>query len=201
MYEITDLALIEDVKKNNSSESLVKLADRHAGIFLQIAKRYTGGTETVRFPLEDVLDQREAIIFDAIKDFDTTKGFKFQTWLGSKVKYFCLNSFKQHCRYVPVEPSVMQYIVDSRGPINSPEEHQRADLEINYVLSVLSQVQDSRIRRIINMRYFSENKKHSKFAYIARRLDMSTQGVIDLHNKFISLIRRKIKAEDNMDKI
>ena len=66
--------------------------------------------------------------------------------------------------------------------------------------NILSQLKDSRIRKIFSLRYSSAEKKPS-WCIIAEKLQISTQTAINLHNKGISILRKKIKSEKFLDNV
>jgi DNA-directed RNA polymerase sigma subunit (sigma70/sigma32) len=61
------------------------------------------------------------------------------------------------------------------------------------VFNITNKQKDKRIKKIIDMRYgLSYNKPHS-WKEIAESLNMSIQGCIDIHDKFLNKIRKDIQ--------
>ena len=57
----------------------------------------------------------------------------------------------------------------------------------------LKREKDERVKKIIDIRYGVDNNKLTPWRKIAEELDMSIQGCINIHNKFIN----KVKKEGN----
>jgi len=57
----------------------------------------------------------------------------------------------------------------------------------------LEKESDDRVKKIVDMRYGSSNNKLTPWRAIADNLDLSIQGCINIHNKFIN----KVKSEIN----
>ena len=57
----------------------------------------------------------------------------------------------------------------------------------------LKKESDERVKKIVDMRYGSSNNKLTPWRAIANSLDLSIQGCINIHNKFIN----KVKSEIN----
>ena len=59
---------------------------------------------------------------------------------------------------------------------------------------------DKRIKLIFSMRYSREEKKPS-WCVVAQKLEISTQTAINLHNRGIKILRKKIKSEMFLDNV
>ena len=57
----------------------------------------------------------------------------------------------------------------------------------------LEKEKDHRVKKIIDMRYNVSDNKLTPWRKIAKEVDMSIQGCINIHNKFIN----KVKKEGN----
>ena len=57
----------------------------------------------------------------------------------------------------------------------------------------LKEEKDERVKKIIDMRYGSCDNKVTPWRFIAEELEMSIQGCINVHNRFIN----KVKKEGN----
>ena len=65
------------------------------------------------------------------------------------------------------------------------------------ILSLIQKLKDKRINTIYKMRYFSDKKK--SWNDIAKKLNLSTQTVINLHNKTIKILKNKLTSINNSD--
>ena len=69
-----------------------------------------------------------------------------------------------------------------------------------YTENILSQLKDSRVQEIFSLRYSKEEKKPS-WSSIASKMNMSTQTAINLHNKGLSMLRKKMDSKKLLDNI
>jgi DNA-directed RNA polymerase specialized sigma subunit len=69
-----------------------------------------------------------------------------------------------------------------------------------YIFEILNSLQDQRIHKIYNLRYFS-NKKNMPWKKIGKKLNISTQTAINLHNKAMVLLKNKLNSKNCFDKI
>ena len=63
--------------------------------------------------------------------------------------------------------------------------------EIKNVIHVISKIKDDRVRKIFKMRYCSD-KKLTPWKKIAKKLDLSIQGCINIHNKHLTEIKKYV---------
>ena len=63
---------------------------------------------------------------------------------------------------------------------------------IKKVIEIAKKNPDKRIKKILDMRYSLTYNKPSSWKEIAIKLNMSIQGCIDIHNKFIQKIKKEI---------
>lgn len=198
---LNDEQLIEKIRTDNCSDSVVELSRRHKALVVQVSKKYANAAHCSGVSLGDFLDDTNYIIFEAAKGFDETKNVKFSTWLGNRVRYHCLNTLnKQSKYYSPDQEEFTDHLADS---IANEKEYDKSLIheQMEYVLNILRQLKDRRIETIFRMRYLGGGNKKVSFSVIAKHLKMSTQGVIDLHNDFVAFLSEKMRAESNMDKI
>ena len=138
--------------------------------------------------------KKNLIIWNSAKTFNTEKNVKFSTWLANQVKYSCLNEInkKSKDRLVTLEDDMLDVLKEP------PEEEDSGIFE--YTNNILKQLRDNRIQNIFSMRYSKEVKKPS-WSLIAKRLDISTQTAINLHNRGLEILRKKIKSNKFLDNV
>jgi hypothetical protein len=90
--QVEDIVLIKNVKEKNCSESLAELINRHAGICDTVARKYSGLSRCSGVAFEDFFENHKYIIYEATKDYDDSFGTKFVTWVGNKMRFYCLNT-------------------------------------------------------------------------------------------------------------
>jgi hypothetical protein len=64
-------------------------------------------------------------------------------------------------------------------------------------------MKDYRISKVFNFRYFSSDKKDSSWEIVAKKIGVSTQTAINLHNKGKRVLKKKLLSSDlnYLDKI
>jgi DNA-directed RNA polymerase sigma subunit (sigma70/sigma32) len=88
---LTDFELSNKVKNENCSISLEELIKRHAGICDVMAKKFSfSNNYTTGVGYFDLFSEHKMIIYEAAKEFDVEKNVKFVTFVGSKMRFFCL---------------------------------------------------------------------------------------------------------------
>ena len=192
---LNDLHLIKRIKDKNCEKSLIELSERHSGLYFKIIKKYSKSFFANNIDLNEATADKNLIIWNSAKNFKEDKNVKFSTWLANQVKYFCLNTLnkKSKDRLVATEDQILDSL--NEKPITQKHENL-----FEFTGNILSQLKDSRIRKIFSLRYSSAEKKPS-WCIIAEKLQISTQTAINLHNKGISILRKKIKSEKFLDNV
>ena len=58
--------------------------------------------------------------------------------------------------------------------------------------TILNKEKDLRIKKIIDLRYNVDNNKLTPWRKISESLDMSIQGCINIHNRFINKVKKEL---------
>ena len=194
MQRKTDLELVNGIKNENCSDCLKELFDRHSAICVDVCLKYSRSLTANGVIVSDILDQKEYLIYKSASSYDSTKGSKFSTWLANQMRYFCLNSMNKNRLYATEEES-MNSIVNRNS--YQAQDSSVTD-KVDFVKNIISQVKDSRVKKIFKIRYFNGNRKKTPWAKVAKELGVSTQTAINLHNKTIKLIKRKMETKENV---
>jgi RNA polymerase sigma factor (sigma-70 family) len=191
---LTDNCLVEKVKAESCEDSLLELSKRHAGLCFKIMKRYSKSFSVNNININEKHAEKNLIIWHSAKSFNTEKNVKFSTWLANQIKYNCLNELnkKSKDRLVTLEDYMLD-VLDER--------QEDKDTRIfEYTENILSQLKDSRVQKIFSLRYSKEEKKPS-WSSIATKMNMSTQTAINLHNKGLFMLRKKMDSKKLLDNI
>jgi len=192
---VSDNYLVERIKLANCEESLGELIKRHSAICFKVIKRYASIFYANNINIIDASSDKNLIIWNSAKSFNIDKNVKFSTWLANQVKYSCLNALnkKSKDRLVATEDEILEILKE-----RPDEEPERTLFE--FTGNILSQLKDQRIKQIFSMRYSTLDKKPS-WCKVAEELKVSTQTAINLHNRGIAVLRKKISSEKFLDSI
>lgn len=192
---VSDNYLVERIRIVNCENSLEELIKRHSPLCFKIIKRYAGTFYANNIDIIEASSDKNLIIWNSAKSFRAGKKVKFSTWLANQVKYSCLNALnrKSKDRLVSTEDEILDILKEK-----VPEEDNNNLFE--FTDNILKQLRDKRIKQIFSMRYSAHSKKPS-WCMVAKQLNVSTQTAINLHNRGIEILRKKIKSEKFLDSI
>jgi RNA polymerase sigma factor (sigma-70 family) len=193
----TDLELILEVKDHCNSEALKELECRHTGIYNQMVKRYYRHMVDFGINPDDVINDKLLIIYKSALNFDPSKNVKFSTWLGNQARYYCLNCINKHNLLVNMDNHSVNNIIE-KNQIKTSQKSDGFRENSDMIFSILNRIKDKRIYKIFKMRYFNE-KKLTPWSKISKKLKISTQTAINLHNKGKDLLKNKLTSKYNLD--
>ena len=197
-----DRLLIKSIKRDKCSPCISAIKEKHIGLVLSIYSRYGKSLSNLHFYQEDFNQEIDYIIFNSIKRFDLRyKKIKFSTWLGEQVKFFCLNKITElnKLKTISAEPETITKIIDDCFNSNNTKEN---DELCQYIFHLLEQIKDERILKIFKMRYFDGAKKMT-WTEIGEALipPITNQTCLNLHNKTIKFLRKKVLSKISSDAI
>ena len=196
---MTDSQLVQKIKKNNCEQSLLELYSRHQGICNKMLQKYCKVCYDIGVSLEDLNSEKIYVVYKSALSFKSNKKIKFSTWLGNQMRYHCLNTFNKQSKDVSMENENIKYITEN----NQSKQIDNALLnkeKVDLIFNILDQMADSRVKEIFNLRYFSD-RKIQPWNKIGKKMHISTQTVINIHNKALSFLNKKISSDISFDKI
>ena len=187
----SDLTLISKIQEDNADQkSLIELVDRHSGIFHTMVNHFMSSPQ-MALDKTQIVEDKEMTIYDSALNYDPSRNTKFSTHLANQTKWKCLNALNKKKKNrecfidddnTYIEPSCESFIKD----IDKDE-------AMDVFKECLKTEEDQRVKKIVDMRYGTNNNKVTPWRSIAKKLDLSIQGCINIHNKFIN----KVKKEGN----
>jgi RNA polymerase sigma factor (sigma-70 family) len=187
---ITDTYLANEVKEKDCQNSLVELIGRHSNLCYKICQKYMPVLHASGIFVDDVLGDKDYIIYRSAKSYNPDKKTKFSSWLGNQVRYHCLNKINKNKKYVTMEDRELSFLVE-KG------EREESNTELrDYISSHLTRIKDKRIKQIFELRYFSEEGRLTWTA-ISKKINVSSQTAINLHNKGLAILKKRIKKESS----
>ena len=191
----SDLELIKDIKENNSSQSFIELSSRHSNLFYKICQKYHAAFVSSGISPNDIHQEKDHTIYKSILSYDPTRKTKFSTWLGNYTKYSCLNYLKKNSRYKVLEDSQkIEFFLEKHASENKTPDYSALREE---VFTILEEVSDKRILKIFELRYDTTRQKKLTWKDISKKIDVSAQTAINLHNKGIKILSRKVNRMQN----
>ena len=200
--EICDNSLVKRVKKYGCNDSFKEITKRHEKLFNRICQNYMSILESKGIKREDVISEVSFVIFKAVKSYKLNKKTKFSTWLGNCTKYFCLNLMNSKNKLIQTDEETLNFHIDCQAIDDFSAKEQGSENK-EYIFEILNKLKDPRIPRVFKLRYFDKDKKNKKptWSVIAKKINTSTQTAINLHQRGIEILNKKIKAEHYSDTI
>lgn len=195
MKNLSDEQLINNIrKKSQQNESLGELIDRHSGIYLDMVNAYSSASSPF-IDRSDLIEDKNYKIYEAAIKFDKDKGAKFSTYLGNETKWLCLNTYNKNKRKPLVSVDFIENIKCEEDSVDSISDTIESDL-FNKVLSIINSHPDKRVSKIFNMRYIKgEKNKVMPWKKIGKKLQLSIQGCINIHNSAVRYIQNELKED------
>jgi DNA-directed RNA polymerase specialized sigma subunit len=196
----TDAKLIKRILRNNDSESLKELSTRHSNLCYKIYSKYSEKMKASGVNIEDFNNEIDFLVFKAAESFNCRKKSKFSTWLANCVKFYCLNSLNNNC-FISINSDKIDSFIDyhSRDAYNKHQKTNDRNLLLGYIYNILGQIKDKRVTKIYKMRYDSTNQKCPTWIQIGKKIGLSSQACINLHNSVLPLLRRKANNPNSLD--
>ena len=184
----TDLTLINKIKDSHDEESLMELINRHSGIYHTMVNHFLSGNQNVG-DKNALTEEKNLNIYSSALSYDPNRNTKFSNHLSNQTKWKCLNIINKKKRNREI------YIDDERCFKEPSCESFIGEIKKNEVFNVfescLKQESDSRVKKIIDLRYNTDNNKVRAWRVIASEMGMSIQGCINIHNKFIQKVKKQ----------
>ena len=186
----SDLTLIEKLQERKDEDSLLQLIERHSGIYHSMVNHFMSHPQNA-LDKDQMVNEKDATIYSAAMNYDPNRKTKFSTHLANQTKWKCLNLLNKNKR-------MKQFFIDEDENHFEPScESFIADLTRGEVLSVfetcLKKEKDERVKKIVDVRYGRADNKLTPWRVISEELEMSIQGCINIHNRFIEKVKRHIK--------
>lgn len=187
---LNDVECVKNIQDSCDEDSLKLLIERHSGIYVDMVNRFIKEPYLNEIKA-DLISDKDTFIYECAQTYNPAKKAKFSTYLGNKIKWRCLNLFNNpknknlHHKLVPMSHATSLF---HRPDIfREVDYHEREEI----IYQVLDKYPDDRAVEIFRLRYIEgDNNKVMSWKKIAKKLDLSSQGCIDIHNKLINTIRK-----------
>jgi RNA polymerase sigma factor (sigma-70 family) len=193
--DLSDLVLVNRVKENACSDSFVELSNRHGNLFYKICQSYIKVLSIVGYHPDDIFEDRDVVIFEAIRKYDPNRGARFSTFLANVTRWFCLNKINK-TKGVPENGSEEEMEAAFNDKSVENFENQKPEVDVDAIFRTLSQTKDGRILNLFKLRYDTSLDKKRPWIEIADQLKLSVQATMQLHKKGLKLLREEMASEN-----
>ncbi len=191
--DLTDLALTERIKSDNDESALNELISRHSGIYVDMLKKFGGHCLTQNQVL-DIMREKDYVIYKAALEYKPEKA-KFSTHLANKTKYMCLTQ-KTKNKNSKICGNFEEIQFFQKDENSTPDESCKTNDSFNRILNLINKHKDKRLKTIFHERYFCGRRgKLKPWKEVAKKINLSAQGCINIHNKAIQEFSNKIDNE------
>ena len=185
-----DFNLISQIKENQDAECLIELINRHSGIYVDMVNKYISKAVDGIYK-EDLLEEKNYFIYNAAINYDENKNTKFSTYLGNITKWKCLNMYNKSNKFPQQSIEEMGDFHSSASNEDSIESIEKTE-DLKKINKFLFKSKDPRIKKIFTMRYYNGNKV-TPWKKIAKKLDLSIQGCINIHNNYLQEVKKYVQ--------
>ena len=193
---LDDTTLVKNVQEKNDELALKTLIERHSALCNSLYKKYSPPMMASGIHVQDIINEKDYIVYKSAMSFDPCKKSKFSTWLYNQVRYQCLNCMNENSHYLTLDNDKLNYLIEKTAPVN--KEYKNIN---EYIHNIIQSCSDERVKKIFKMRYCNESAKRMSWNKIAKKLKISTQTAINIHNKAIKLLKTKVESKNSFDKI
>lgn len=184
--EATDLQLIDQVKQNQNSDSLMELVERHTGIYINMVNRYTYVPKIER---DDLLEHKMYNIYNYALKYDPDKNMKFSTWVGQNIKWQCQKLITENQDAgIMVSESELADFLEEEEDVGQAKHREIVD----FINSEVDTAENQKFAEIYRMRH---TKPGCTWEQIAFKFGISKQAVRMLYLRNLKKIETKIHKE------
>lgn len=193
----SDSRLIKSVKKNADNESFNEICRRYENLFYKVCQKYATRLQICGINVKDIFDEKNFIIYHCVHTYKTGYKTKLSTWIGNYARYLCLNSINARKFILPSDNDEVQKHIEETQVKHDFENNKNFIDNFDYVFNILSQIKDNRITDVFKYRYCGDKKMI--WSKVAEKMDLSTQTVVNLHDKGLKLLKTKLNSKNISD--
>ena len=193
--EDSDISLVTKIKDSNCNDSFEKLSSSYDNFYFSVARKYSHALTRMGMSKEEIKFEKDFILYKSIQSFDPNQKTKFSTWFCNCVRYHFLNYLNYNKKYFLNEGFGVDIFTNKDILFTTDKNTEMYD----YLSSLLSSFKDPRINEVYKLRYFSNSSKTATWNTIAKKLNISTQTAINLHEKARLFLKNKIVSKNSFD--
>ena len=191
--DITDSDLTRMIREENDETALTELIFRHSGIYVDMLKKF-GFKCLTQIQIQDIMGDKDYVIYKAALEYDSSKA-KFSTHLANKAKYMCLTQkTKNKNNRISTNFDEVQFYQKDKS--STPDESCKINDSFTRILNLINKHKDQRLKVLFHERYFCGKRgKLKPWKEVAKKINLSAQGCINIHDKAIKELSHRIDNE------
>lgn len=190
---MSDIELVQNIKNNISvEESIQGLIDYHDKLINKISYKYVVPLVNSGSSIEEIEKEKQYIIYKAALSFNKKRKTKFSSYLGSFVRWYCLNRINRHDDW--------KFMSDiPLGDLPENESKVKFDNKVNmeYIENLLNLFKDKKVKKLFELRFFSGDKLLSWNKIGEMMGGISGQTVNNWYRKNIKILKSRALSEYN----
>lgn len=179
---LSDLDLINKIKKERDSKAVTELVNRHTGIYMNIVDEYSSRVAfRHKANIPDLKEDNYINIYQWALKYDPSRGMQFGSYVGNMTKYMCKTIISRGVENVEV---------DEKNLVNEDEDTIKQienDSSLHDVIDEVENCGDPKFKKIFKMRY---GNKPMSWREISKHVDMTHEGARKFFNKNMNLIKQ-----------
>jgi len=191
---MTDIELVKNIKNDVEVEESIKgLLEFHGKLINKISYKYVTPLHNSGSSIEEIEKEKQYIIYKAALSFNDKRKTKFSSYLGSFVRWYCLNRINGHDDWKFASDTPFENL-----PEFESEKHQsenKADKE--YLHNLLNSLDDKKIKKMFELRFFSGDRLLSWNKIGKIMGGVSGQAVNNWYRKNIKVLKSRVASEYN----
>ena len=184
---ISDLDLINRIKKERDSGAVTELVNRHTGIYMNVLDEYSARASfRHRANVTDLKQDHYINIYQWALKYDSSRGMQFGSYVGNMTKYMCKSIITKGTESIEIDEEKLV----------SPEEGIQQSVENESVLAeAKAEVKDSGdplFKKIFKLRY--GGKRQMSWREVGQAVGLTHEGARKFFNKHMGLIKEHAAA-------
>ena len=193
-----DSKLAIKVKNYSDEKSLKILIEKHSNLCYNILQKFSSSLKSSGIYVEDIFQEKDFLVYKACTTYNPTKKCKISTWLGNYTRYYCLTLLSSKNKMCSVDEDIINFNLDKLAETKH-EERLGVENTREFVAFLLEGLKDKRAKDIYMLRYFSSSGEKMTWKKIAKRMGISSQTAINIHNRAKKILKNKIKSNKSFD--
>jgi hypothetical protein len=193
MKELEDIDLVNNIKNDNCNTSIIELYSRHEKLCLSIIYKLSKRFQAFLL-IEEIKNDIHYIIYCSAIKFKDNKATKFSTFLANETKWCFFN--KMNALIKKQNHLKLNDLIKTQQTDIFEENNSETIYDIS--MNLLKNIPDKRVADIFSLRYEIGKKNSNKvmpWHEVGEKMNLSSQGCINLHSTGIKFIKEKLTKE------